>query len=73
MTSSNRAKFGYLTQEDMLLRIAEGQLDAYDIVFTKEDYFVKATAEFEKRLNRFCNFNIIIQHIKVFLHLIAPC
>ena len=25
----------------------------------KEDYFVKATAEFEKRLNRFCNFNII--------------
>lgn len=36
MTSSNRAKFGYLTQEDMLLRIAEGQLDAYDIVFTKD-------------------------------------
>ena len=36
MTSSNRAKFGYLTQADMLLRIAEGQLDAYDIVFTKD-------------------------------------
>ena len=34
--SSNRAKFGYLTQSDMLLRIAEGQLDAYDIVFTKD-------------------------------------
>ena len=25
----------------------------------KEDYFVKATAEFEKRLSRFCNFNVI--------------
>lgn len=36
MTSSNRAKFGYLTQSDMLLKIAEGQLDAYDIVFTKD-------------------------------------
>ena len=36
MASSNRAKFGYLTQSDMLLRIAEGQLDAYDIVFTKD-------------------------------------
>lgn len=36
MTSSNRAKFGYLTKADMLSRIAEGQLDAYDIVFTKD-------------------------------------
>jgi 23S rRNA (pseudouridine1915-N3)-methyltransferase len=25
----------------------------------KEDYFVKATAEFEKRLSRFCTFNVI--------------
>ena len=25
----------------------------------KEDFFVKATAEFEKRLSRFCNFNVI--------------
>ena len=25
----------------------------------KEDYFVKATAEFEKRLSRFCTFNLI--------------
>lgn len=25
----------------------------------KEDYFVKATAEFEKRLSRFCSFNVI--------------
>lgn len=36
MTSSNRAKFGYLTKADMLLKIAEGQLDSYDIVFTKD-------------------------------------
>lgn len=33
---SNRAKFGYLTREDMITRIADGQLDAYDIVFTKD-------------------------------------
>ncbi len=26
---------------------------------TKEDYFVKAAAEFEKRLSRFCSFNVI--------------
>ena len=26
----------------------------------KEDYFVKATAEFEKRLSRFCNFNVTV-------------
>ena len=25
----------------------------------KEDYFVKATAEFEKRLSRFCSFNVV--------------
>ena len=25
----------------------------------KEDYFIKAAAEFEKRLSRFCNFNVI--------------
>jgi len=25
----------------------------------KEDFFVKATAEFEKRLSRFCTFNVI--------------
>ncbi|MBQ3023545.1 MAG: 23S rRNA (pseudouridine(1915)-N(3))-methyltransferase RlmH [Clostridia bacterium] len=25
----------------------------------KENYFIKATAEFEKRLSRFCNFNVI--------------
>lgn len=25
----------------------------------KEDYFIKATAEFEKRLSRFCSFNVI--------------
>lgn len=25
----------------------------------KEDYFIKATAEFEKRLSRFCTFNVI--------------
>ena len=26
----------------------------------KEDYFVKATAEFEKRLSRFCSFNVFV-------------
>lgn len=26
----------------------------------KEDYFVKAAAEFEKRLSRFCNFNVTV-------------
>ena len=26
----------------------------------KEDYFIKATAEFEKRLSRFCNFNVTV-------------
>ena len=36
MTSSNRAKFGYLTKADMLVKIAEGQLDSYDIVFTND-------------------------------------
>lgn len=31
-----RAKFGFLTYEDMLSRIAEGKIDAYDIVFSKD-------------------------------------
>ena len=31
-----RAKFGFLNYEDMLLRIAEGKLDQYDIVFSKD-------------------------------------
>lgn len=31
-----RAKFGFLAYDDMLARIAEGQLDAYDIVFSKD-------------------------------------
>ena len=26
----------------------------------KEDYFIKATAEFEKRLSRFCNFKVTV-------------
>ncbi len=26
----------------------------------KEDYFMKAAAEFEKRLSRFCNFNVTV-------------
>ena len=31
-----RAKFGFLSYEDMLLRISEGKIDAYDIVFSKD-------------------------------------
>ena len=31
-----RAKFGFLAYDDMLSRIAEGTLDAYDIVFSKD-------------------------------------
>lgn len=31
-----RAKFGFLNYDDMILRIAEGKLDAYDIVFSKD-------------------------------------
>ena len=26
----------------------------------KEDYFIKAAAEFEKRLSRFCSFNVVV-------------
>lgn len=47
-TSKNndvRAKFGYLTYEDMLLRIDEGQLDQYDIVFTKDSKEVYIISE----------------------------
>lgn len=31
-----RAKFGFLTYDDMLSKIAEGKLDHYDIVFSKD-------------------------------------
>ena len=31
-----RAKFGFLTYEDMLAKIVEGTLDAYDIIFSKD-------------------------------------
>lgn len=35
-SQDTRAKFGFLNYEDMLLKIAEGKLDAYDIVFSKD-------------------------------------
>ena len=31
-----RAKFGFLAYDDMLARIADGQLDQYDIIFSKD-------------------------------------
>ena len=34
--TDTRAKFGFLNYEDMLLKIAEGKLDAYDIIFSKD-------------------------------------
>jgi hypothetical protein len=43
-----RAKFGYLNYEDMLLKISEGQIDQYDIVFgkdTKEVYIISEDLE----------------------------
>ena len=34
--ADTRAKFGFLAYDDMLSRIAEGTLDQYDIVFSKD-------------------------------------
>lgn len=34
--TDTRAKFGFLNYEDMLVKIAEGKLDQYDIVFSKD-------------------------------------
>ena len=34
--ANTRAKFGFLNYEDMIARIAEGKLDQYDIVFSKD-------------------------------------
>lgn len=34
--TDTRAKFGFLNYEDMLLKIAEGKLDKYDIIFSKD-------------------------------------
>ena len=34
--TDTRAKFGFLSYEDMLSKIGEGKLDAYDIVFSKD-------------------------------------
>ena len=39
-----RAKFGYLTYDDMLIKISDGILDAYDVCYTKdtnESYIIK--------------------------------
>lgn len=43
MATKTRAKWGYLTYADMLQKIEEGKLNAYDIVFgkdTHEQYFI---------------------------------
>ena len=34
--TETRAKFGFLNYEDMLIKITEGKLDAYDIIFSKD-------------------------------------
>lgn len=38
MAKDLRAKFGYLTYEDMIQRIEAGSLDAYDIVYSKDQH-----------------------------------
>jgi len=46
--SQNRAKFGYLSYDDMLQKITDGVLDQHDIVFTKdtkETYIISPDAE----------------------------
>ena len=37
-SSSTKIKFGYLSYSDMLARIADGQLDAYDVIYTKDTF-----------------------------------
>lgn len=46
--SQNRAKFGYLNYDNMLQRIANGELDQNDIIFTKdtkETYIISSDLE----------------------------
>ena len=37
-SSSTRVKFGYLTYNEMLDKLANGEVDAYDVIFTKDTY-----------------------------------
>lgn len=46
--ANTRAKFGYLTYNDMLQKISDGVLDQHDVIFTKdtkETYIVSPNAE----------------------------
>ena len=54
-----RAKFGFLAYDDMLSRIAEGEIDAYDIVFSKDKKQVFIVNE---------NLEPIAMHSKVYVY-----
>ena len=54
-----RVKFGFLNYEDMLLRIAEGKLDQFDIVFSKDKKQVFIINE---------NLEPIAMHSKVYVY-----
>ena len=57
--TDTRAKFGFLNYDDMLSRIAEGKLDAYDIVFSKDKKQVFIVNE---------NLEPIAMHSKVYVY-----
>ena len=57
--TDTRAKFGFLNYEDMLLKITEGKLDAYDIVFSKDKKEVFILNE---------NLEPIAMHSKVYVY-----
>ena len=57
--ADTRAKFGFLTYDDMLLRIAEGKLDAYDIIFSKDKKQVFIVNE---------NLEPVAMHSKVYVY-----
>ena len=57
--ADTRAKFGFLTYDDMLSRIAEGKLDAYDIVFSKDKKQVFIVNE---------NLEPVAMHSKVYVY-----
>lgn len=57
--ADTRAKFGFLTYDDMLSRIAEGKLDAYDIIFSKDKKQVFIVNE---------NLEPVAMHSKVYVY-----
>lgn len=57
--TETRAKFGFLNYDDMLLKITEGKLDAYDIVFSKDKKEVFILNE---------NLEPIAMHSKVYVY-----